>query len=75
MRFMAMWATQMAMGANLFGQALGREVTADDLEPVNWVQVEHARRLTAVDLATHRRRCTPSGAGCSSGGRTAGTCS
>ena len=52
MRFMALWATQMAMGANAFGQTLGREVTAEDIEPVNWVQVEHARRLTAVDLAT-----------------------
>ena len=52
MRFMALWATQMAMGANGFGQTLGREVTADDIEPVNWVQVEHARRLSAVDLAT-----------------------
>ncbi len=52
LRFMALWATQMAMGAKAFGETLGREVTADDLEPVNWVQVEHARRLSAADLAT-----------------------
>jgi amidase len=50
--FMALWATQMAMAARGFGQTLGREVTADDIEPVNWVLVEAAQRLTAVDLAT-----------------------
>jgi amidase len=52
MQFMALWAAQMAMGANGFAQVLGRDLTADDLEPVNWVQVEHARRLTAVELAS-----------------------
>ena len=32
---------------------LGRELTADDIEPVNWIQAEYAARLSAVDL---RRR-------------------
>ncbi len=50
-KFMALWATQMAMGARGFGETLGREVTEADLEPVNWVQVEYAKRLSAVDYA------------------------
>ena len=50
--FGTLWATQMAMGAAMFGTTLGRELTADDLEPVNWAQAEMARKLSAVDLAT-----------------------
>ena len=50
-KFMALWATQMAMAARGFGETLGREVTADDIEPVNWVHIEQARRLTAVNYA------------------------
>jgi amidase len=50
-KFMALWATQMAMAARGFGETLGRELTAEDVEPVNWVLVEQAHRLSAVDLA------------------------
>ncbi|MGH9270576.1 MAG: amidase, partial [Ilumatobacteraceae bacterium] len=50
-KFMALWATQMAMAARRFGETLGRELTAADVEPVNWVLVEQAQRLSAVDLA------------------------
>ncbi|MGE2813873.1 amidase [Mycobacterium heidelbergense] len=50
-KFMALWATQMAMAARGFGETLGREMTADDIEPVNWVLVQQAQRLTAVDYA------------------------
>ena len=50
-KFMALWATQMAMAAREFSETLGREVTADDIEPVNWALVERAQRLTAVDYA------------------------
>ncbi len=50
-RFMALWATQMAIAVRGFGETLGREVTAADIEPVNWVLVEQAQRLTAVDYA------------------------
>lgn len=50
-KFMALWATQMAMAARGFGETLGREITADDIEPVNWVLVQQAQRLTAVDYA------------------------
>lgn len=50
-KFMALWAAQMALAARDIGATLGREVTAADLEPVNWALVEQARRLTAVDYA------------------------
>ncbi|MCW2662003.1 MAG: nylA [Mycobacterium sp.] len=50
-KFMALWATQMAMAARGFSETLGREVTAEDIEPVNWVLVAQAQRLTAVDYA------------------------
>jgi amidase len=50
-KFMALWATQMAMAARGFSQTLGREMTAGDIEPVNWALIEQAQRLTAVDYA------------------------
>jgi amidase len=50
-KFMALWATQMAMAARGISDTLGREVTADDIEPVNWAHIEQARRLSAVDYA------------------------
>jgi amidase len=50
-RFMALWATQMAMARNGFAATLGREITEADIEPVNWFQAEFARHLSAVDLA------------------------
>jgi amidase len=50
-KFMALWATQIAMGARGFSETLGREVTAEDIEPVNWVLIERAQRVTAVDYA------------------------
>jgi amidase len=52
LKFMAMWATNMAMATKAFGRTLGRELTEDDVEPVNWVQAEYARSLSAVDYAT-----------------------
>ena len=50
-RFMALWATSMALGIEAFGTQLGRTLTADDVEPVNWAQAEFARTYSAVDLA------------------------
>jgi amidase len=49
--FMALWATQMAMAKAGFETTLGRELTEAELEPVNWVQAEHAKRLSATDYA------------------------
>lgn len=50
-KFMALWATQMAMGLRAFAERIGRELTVDDVEPVNWAQAEYAARLSAVDYA------------------------
>jgi amidase len=52
LKFMAMWSTNMAMATKGFGRTLGRELTEDDVEPVNWIQAEFARQLGAVDYAT-----------------------
>ena len=51
LKFMALWATQMGMAVSGFGQILGREITEQDVEPVNWIQAEHARTLNAIDYA------------------------
>jgi amidase len=51
-RFMALWATNMATGRNAFAATLGRDVTEDDIEPVNWIQAEFAARMSGVDYAT-----------------------
>jgi amidase len=50
-KFMALWATQLAMAARGFSATLGREVTAADIEPVNWALIERARDVSAVDYA------------------------
>lgn len=50
-RFMAMWSTQMAIGLETYAAALGRELTEDDVEPVNWAQARHAERVSGVDYA------------------------
>jgi amidase len=51
-RFAAMWATLMAVGIDALGAILGREMTADDIEPVNWAQGEYAGHLSATEYAT-----------------------
>jgi amidase len=50
-RFAAMWATQMAVGIQGLGTMVGRELTADDIEPVNWAQGQYAARLSATEYA------------------------
>ncbi len=50
-KFMALWAVGMAMAARGFSQTLGREVTAADIEPVNWALIERAQRVRAIDYA------------------------
>jgi amidase len=39
------------MAAREFGETLGRQLTADDIEPVNWVLIERAQQVSAVDYA------------------------
>ena len=56
-RFMALWATSMAVGIESFGTQIGRPLTADDVEAVNWAQAEYARKYSAVDLASAQAAC------------------
>jgi amidase len=50
-RFAAMWAALMAVGIDALGQTIGRPLTADDVEPVNWAQGEYAGHLSAAEYA------------------------
>ncbi len=51
-RFAAMWAALMAVGIDALGQTIGRPLTADDVEPVNWAQGDYAAQLSAAQYAT-----------------------
>ena len=51
-QFAAMWAALMAVGINALGTTIGRPLTADDVEPVNWAQREYAGHLSASEYAT-----------------------
>jgi amidase len=51
-RFAAMWATLMGVNLRSLEATIGREVTADDVEAVNWAQAQYAERLSAVDYAS-----------------------
>jgi amidase len=48
-RFMAMWATNMAMGIASLGTTLGRELTESEVEPVNWTMAQFARKMPATE--------------------------
>ena len=50
-RFAAMWATVMAVGIEALGTTIGRPMTSDDIEPVNWAQGEYAGHLSATHYA------------------------
>jgi amidase len=50
-RFAAMWAALMAVGIEALGTTIGRPLTADDVEPLNWAQGEYASRLSAAQYA------------------------
>ncbi|MEL6893819.1 MAG: amidase [Actinomycetota bacterium] len=49
-RFMAVWASMMAAGIDACSATIGRPLTADEVEPVNWAQNEFARKLSATDF-------------------------
>jgi amidase len=49
--FAGLWSTNMGMALRRFADALGREMTIDDVELMNWAQAEFARELSAVDYA------------------------
>jgi amidase len=50
-QFGALWSTNMGVAARRTGDMIGRTLTADDMEPVNWAMVEFARQMNAVDYA------------------------
>ena len=50
-RFMAMWATNMAVGIDTMSAMAGRELTEADVEPVNWAQAKFAEQITGVQYA------------------------
>ncbi len=50
-RFGAMWSTNMGASFARIAEQLGRTLTTDDVEPVNWIQAEFARSVNGVDYA------------------------
>jgi len=48
---MWLWATMMVLGLDVYTDALGRPLTEEEVEPVNWAQARFASRMTAVDCA------------------------
>ncbi|MFZ9223859.1 MAG: amidase [Ilumatobacteraceae bacterium] len=50
-RFGAMWATNQAVSRDALATMLGRPVTSDDIELVNWEQAERSSKASAFDYA------------------------
>lgn len=50
-RFAALWSTNMGTAIARVEEALGRPVTATDVEPMNWAQAQFARAVSGVDYA------------------------
>jgi amidase len=50
-RFMSMWGANMALGLEGYAESLGRPLTEDEVEPVNWAQAQFAAHVTSVDYA------------------------
>ena len=48
---MALWATLAATGIEGYGAMLGRPLTESEVEPLNWAQADHARKVSGVDYA------------------------
>ena len=55
-QFSALWATNMAVAAQRTADLIGRPVTADDIEPVNWVMIEFAQQPHGGRLRARPRR-------------------
>ena len=49
--FAAMWSTNMGMAMRRFSDTLGREITVDDVELMNWAQAQFAEKVSGVDYA------------------------
>lgn len=50
-RFSALWATNMAASRDGLAALLGRKVTINDIELMNWSMAEYASNLSALDYA------------------------
>ncbi|WP_051062437.1 amidase [Ilumatobacter nonamiensis] len=50
-RFMAIWATNMSLSIQKLGATLGRELTEDEVEPVNWTMGQFAQHMSATEFA------------------------
>ncbi|MGA9276302.1 amidase [Ilumatobacter sp.] len=50
-RFMAIWATNMALSVEACSRMIGRDLTEDEVEPVNWAMAQFAQHMTATDFA------------------------
>ncbi len=50
-RFGALWSTAMGVGLSRIAEQIGRELTTDDVEPVNRAQADFARHFSATDYA------------------------
>lgn len=50
-RFMTLWSTSMATSRQSVSDMLGREVTNNDIELVNWVMAEYSSKVSAVNYA------------------------
>jgi amidase len=45
----AIWCGGLASGVDAIGEMLGRQATADDLEPLTWAMYQLGTRVTASD--------------------------
>lgn len=50
-RFLALWSTNMSVARDSVEKILGRPVTQDDFELVNWTMAEYAKATSATDYA------------------------
>ncbi|MFT6292333.1 MAG: amidase [Ilumatobacter sp.] len=51
-RFMAIWATNMSLGIENLGKAIGRDLVESDVEPVNWAMAQFAKLINATEFGT-----------------------
>ena len=49
--FSMLWSTNMGTAIRRFSEALGREMTPDDIEAMNWAQAEFAQGVNGVDFS------------------------
>jgi amidase len=51
-RFMAIWATNMSLGIQNLGKAIGRDLVEAEVEPVNWAMAQFAKLVNANEFGT-----------------------